>query len=96
MYPAHRLLAFEKERELRNVRSYFQPLKQSLVEGIKHNEDTGKISSELIALTNYEQRLQEVRTWPYNTAMLRALVFSVLLPGAATYLVRIFLEQIFG
>jgi hypothetical protein len=28
----------------------------------------------------YEGRLKESRTWPYNTAMLRTLVLSVLVP----------------
>jgi hypothetical protein len=34
----------------------------------------------LNALAFYEQRLQAARTWTYNTAILRTLFLSVLLP----------------
>lgn len=43
---------------------------------------------EINALAAYDQRLQTAPTWPYNTGMLRTLIFSVLIP-AATVLAKI-------
>jgi hypothetical protein len=34
----------------------------------------------------YEKRLTEARTWPYNTAMIRTLFLSVLVPIATILL----------
>ena len=36
---------------------------------------------DISALIAYEERLQAARTWPYNTAMLRTLFFSIIVPA---------------
>ena len=46
-------------------------------------ESTGSLGAEINALVAHEQRLEEARTWPYNTAMLRTLFVSVVIPGGA-------------
>ena len=45
-------------------------------------------------LMAYEQRLREARTWPYNTAMLRTLFLSVLVP-IATILLQMIIKRLF-
>lgn len=36
-----------------------------------------------VVLVAYESRLRSARTWPYDTAMLRTLFLSVVVPGGA-------------
>ena len=50
---------------------------------IAGEESSGSLAAEINALAVYEDRLHAARTWPYNTAMLRALFFSLIIPGAA-------------
>ena len=91
MYPAHRVLAAEKERQLVPVRGHIQRLCQDLVAHLEGDQDTGNLGAEINALEIYEKRLQAVRTWPYNTTMLRALLFSVLIP-LGSLLARVAIE----
>ncbi len=46
-------------------------------------ESIGTLAEEINALVSYEERVQEARTWPYNTGMLRTVVVSVILPAGA-------------
>jgi hypothetical protein len=46
-------------------------------------ESIGTLAAEINALVSYEKRLEEARTWPYNTRMLRTVVVSVILPAGA-------------
>ena len=43
----------------------------------------GTLGAEINALVAYETRLQAASTWPYDTAMLRTLFFSVIFPAVA-------------
>ena len=52
------------------------------------------MGSEINALVAYEERLKATSTWPYDTAMLRTLFFSVIIPGVAT-LARVISEMSF-
>ena len=49
---------------------------------------------EINALAAYDHRLQTADTWPYNTGMLRTLIFSVFIP-AATILGKIAVDVLF-
>lgn len=52
------------------------------MERISLGEVSGTLAAEISALAVYEQRLQATRTWPYDTAMLRTLFFSLIIPAA--------------
>ena len=80
MRPAHRLMAKQKDHELRGVQRHLERLGLELMARLDKQEQTSTIASEINALAIYEQRLQGTRTWPYNTGMLRTLFFSVLMP----------------
>ena len=91
MYPAHRVLAAEKERQLAPVQRHIHRSCQDLVLRLEEGVDTGHLGAEINALEIYEKRLQAARTWPYNTSMLRALLFSVLIP-IGSLLARVAIE----
>jgi hypothetical protein len=62
---------------------------------IDAGESTGTLGAEINALAAYEKRMQATSTWPYNTAMLRTLFFSVVFPVVAA-LVRILGDLLLG
>ena len=91
MYPAHQVLAAEKERQLAPIQGHIQRSCQDLVLRLEEGVDTGHLGAEINALEIYEKHLQAAPTWPYNTSMLRALLFSVLIP-IGSLLARIAIE----
>jgi hypothetical protein len=54
---------------------------RALSQCLAGGQATGTLPADLNALAIYEARLKESRSWPYNTAMLRTLVLSVLAPA---------------
>lgn len=94
MRETHGVLAAQKERELTDVRRKLLRACRSLVERIDTGEATGTLAPEINALVVYEERLLAARTWPYNTAMLRTLFFSVIVPTVLA-LVRVVAEVVF-
>jgi hypothetical protein len=93
MLPTHRVLANAKARELDSVRNHLNVSFRALHHRLNNNIDTEIIPAEINALAEYEKHLQETRTWPYNTAMLRTLFFSILIP-VGTLIGRIIIEVI--
>ncbi len=91
MRPTHRVLAAEKNRQIEAVQGHLQNKYRALVGRLEDHETTGDLPAEIAALVAYERHLQNARTWPYNTTMLRTLFFSVLVPGA-TLLGRLAIE----
>jgi hypothetical protein len=89
MRGTHRVLAAEKERELEAVERSIRRACRTLKERVDAQESSGTLASEIDALVVYEERLQETRTWPYNTAMLRTLFVSVILPAGVAVAQRI-------
>jgi hypothetical protein len=83
MRDTHRVLAVEKQRELDAVQQRILASCRALMERVDARADTGILAAEINALVAYEKRVQAAKTWPYNTAMLRTLTFSVILPGVA-------------
>jgi hypothetical protein len=83
MRPTHRVLAAAKRKELalveRNIARTYERLKQAPT-GVEAAQATAE---ELNAWIAMEKRLEETRTWPYNTSMLRVLFLSVLIPVGA-------------
>ncbi len=61
-----------------------------LLERMQNREPRGNHPWEVKALVAYERELQEANTWPYNPAILRTLVVSVLLPVATDFARRVF------
>lgn len=90
MRPTHRLLAEKKRTELTTVQGKISQCFQSLHSMSPESDDLIAASTELTLWSKYEERLKDARTWPYNTAMLRTLFLSVLLPVAASIAQRIF------
>ena len=85
MWPSHRLIVTLKQRELDDVR-------RQLVEthsGLRANQAAGHVPSttesvaSAAAWITLERRLHEISEWPYNTAVLRNLAVTLLLPTAA-------------
>jgi hypothetical protein len=87
MRPTHRVLSTARERALDQVQQQMRRSFPSLLEHMQKGEPTGNLSWEVNALVAYEKELQEASTWPYNPAILRTLVVSVLVP-TATLLTR--------
>jgi hypothetical protein len=82
MRPTHHVLAAARKSELRAVRAQIATPCRALSTSLEQNQPTGTLAADLNALVIYEGRLKESRTWPYNTAMIRTLVLSVLAPLA--------------
>ncbi len=91
MRPTHRLLAEEKHRTLESVQSHLRHNCWELLERLERGLDFGELPARINALAVFEARLQAARTWPYNTATLRTLFFSVFIP-IFTVLVRLAVE----
>lgn len=83
MRDTHRVLVTEKKRELTAVQSHIVRACRALAARVEEEKDTGSLAAEINALVAYEARLQAASTWPYDTAMLRTLFFSVIIPGGA-------------
>jgi hypothetical protein len=95
MYPTHNILAQVKKKELASVRKRIQDICRELVRRIDENQLVGELPTQVNTLAIYEQRLLVVRTWPYNTSMLRTLFLSVSVP-LITMLGRRLAETIFA
>jgi hypothetical protein len=80
MLPTHRVLARAKDAAMKRARQQIQRAGEEMLLRMEENRDTGSLAAEISALAAYQQRLETARTWPYNTAMLRSLFFSVLAP----------------
>ena len=83
MRDTHRVLAAEKRRQLTAVQQRIVTASRELMRRIDAGERSGTLGGEISALIAYEERLQVARTWPYNTAMLRTLFVSIIVPGGA-------------
>lgn len=95
MIPTHRVLSQAKTQELDSVRDHLNVSLRVLHQRLENKMDTDNIPAEISALAVYEKHLQETRTWPYNTAMLRTLFFSIMIP-VGTLVGRIIVEILSG
>lgn len=80
MRPTHQLLAQEKKDELDSLQKRINNSCRALLEQLDQGQHSDSLSGEINALVAYEDRLVKARTWPYNTATLRTLFFSVFIP----------------
>jgi hypothetical protein len=95
MRPTHRVLAGAKQRELSTLRHQLHEAYRRLLQMEQQGQAAGDLPAVIAALGSFERALAEARTWPYNTAILRTLLVSVLIP-IGTVLIRPLLERIFG
>ena len=80
MRDTHRILADTKKGELDLVQSHISQAYRVLKHGVQDGEDTQAIAAELNAWIASEERLNQARTWPYNTEIIGKLLISTLLP----------------
>ena len=90
MIPTQRVLSQAKNSELAAVRSELHAAFRLLLQCRQAGEPTGSLSQDVDALASYEQHLNEARSWPYNPAILRTLIFGVLVPITTVLARRIF------
>ena len=76
----HRLLAATRREKLELVEHHLARAYYRLEELIAENRDTYTVATELNALVTSKQQLKAIRTWPYNTEMLRTIFVSILAP----------------
>ena len=90
MIPTQRVLSQTKKQDLAAVRGELHAAFRLLLVRRRAGEPAGGLSQEVNALAAYEQRLNDASSWPYNPAILRALVLSVLVQFAAVLARRVF------
>ena len=76
----HRVLAATKQQKLESVEHHLARAYYRLEELIAENQDTYAVATELNALAISKQELKAIRTWPYNTEMLRTIFISIVTP----------------
>jgi len=81
MAPTHRRLQAARGAELKRVEMLIRQECSAMVRQLEAGGEPSGAELRINALTAHESRLQQARTWPYNTAMLRTVFVSVLIPG---------------
>ena len=71
----------EQDSLRRHMADAYRRLEQMTLE---EKQDILPFATEVSLWTQYEKRLEEVSTWPYNAGMLRTLFVSILLPVLVT------------
>jgi hypothetical protein len=95
MRPTHALLSRCKRQELRHVAQQVNAGSRRLNDRLAKGQPTGSLAADIGALMAFERRLESARTWPDDTAMLRTLGLSVLVP-LATVVIRSAIDRLFG
>jgi hypothetical protein len=96
MLATHRVLAQAKNQALTGARHQLEGAGRDLMQQLDEKQDAnaGALVAVVGALVAYEKRLTEARTWPYNTAMIRTLFVSILVP-IATILLQTIIKRLF-
>jgi hypothetical protein len=82
MWPTHRMLQQVKEQKIISIQHLIGQTFAKLDALAAGELDTQPVATEVQAWLALEQRLNRIRTWPYDTEMLRTLFLSVLTPIA--------------
>jgi hypothetical protein len=82
MRGTHRVLAAAKRKEEKAVEEQIIQSSRTLMDCISAGDGTGSLGAEISALVIYQERVRAARTWPYDTAQLRTLFFSLIIPVA--------------
>jgi len=81
-HKVHRVLAATRQQKLESVERHLARAYYRLEELIAEDRDTHAVATELNALATSKQELKMIRTWPYNTEMLRTIFISIVTPLA--------------
>jgi hypothetical protein len=74
------VLASAKRQNLESVERHLARAYHRLEESIAADQDTFAAATELNALATSKQELKTIRTWPYNTEMVRTIFISIVTP----------------
>ena len=85
----HRVLAATKRQKLESVEHRLARAFYRLEELSAENQDTHAVATELNALAISKQELKAIRTWPYNTEMLRTIFISIVTPLVVAVIGRV-------
>ena len=91
MWSTHTAMAGAKTLKLGLARKYLAGVSRELEDRTAEGRLEGieGLSSTIVAWVNYERRVKEAPTWPFDAVIIRRLAASVLVP-AAVYLIRVF------
>jgi hypothetical protein len=95
MYPTHKIINAAKKDTLKQVGSKIDQTSTSFMKNLESRPDAFQGGLTLMGLIAYEERLEQVQTWPYDVVMLRSLFGSILIP-ALTVVAQVFLRQLLG
>jgi hypothetical protein len=90
MWSVHRVMTDAKKRKLDLARKHLAGASHELEDRTAQNrlDRIEGLSFTIAAWVNYERRVQEVPTWPFNAAIIRRLMASIIIP-AIVYLIKI-------
>jgi hypothetical protein len=90
MRPTHRILGTARDLALAEVQQELRRSFPTLLGRMQRGEPTGNLPWEVNALVAYQKELDQASTWPYNPAILRTLVVSILVPTVTLLARRVF------
>jgi hypothetical protein len=88
-YDVHRLLAATKRQRLESVERHLARACNKLEKLLSEDLDAQGVATQLNALATSKRELEAIRTWPYNTDMLRTIVISAVAPPLLTIVGRV-------
>ena len=90
MWGAHNAIARVKKRELalarNNQAAAYREIKEHTSQGVSERMES--LSHTITVWVNYERRVKEIPTWPFNANIIRRLIASTAVP-ALVYLIKI-------
>ncbi len=95
MNPTHKIIDIAKKNALKQVGLKISQRSTRFLTDLEGSPDAVQEGLTLMGLIAYEERLEQVQTWPYDVAMLRKLFGSILIP-ALTVIAQVFLRQLLG
>jgi hypothetical protein len=90
MWTAHRALNEAKKSKMTLARIHLAEISRELEDQVAKGQRSGmtELSSTMTVLVNYQRLVQAAPTWPFNAAIIRRLLLSILTPGLV-YLLKI-------
>jgi len=90
MWSVHRVMSEAKKRKLATIRRHMSAVSSEMDECMVGDQfgGTEKLSSNITTLAIYKREVQEAPTWPFNAAIIRRLLASIIVP-AVVYLIKI-------
>ena len=95
MYPTHKIIDLAKRDALKKAGQVIQGTSAQLLNENNQTAEAADLSQTVQGLLAYEQRLEQVQTWPYETSTLRSLFGSILIP-VVTVVGQVILRRLLG